>query len=168
MDIIEQTVRDSAAQLQAGANTRVVCPSCQAAHEKSFSVCRDAHAPQKIWFRCWRAACGIHGKVTDAAGIVLQATDAESDSDLAAIPILTRVPSPLQHALAEQLEMQYHDVAAQGLQYDPFTQTVYYPWYNFNTSRRIQVGWQTRPSATSKATPLPSSTRLLCESLPLT
>jgi hypothetical protein len=144
MEVIEQTVREASRALQPGERVRTVCPSCNAHHEKSFSINRDAYAPQKIWFRCWRAACGIHGCVTDADGILLKAIHADDDEALEKIPVLDRVPRAIMGKLSHQLGLTVQQLEIQQLQYDPHTETMYYPLWNRKDSRSVQVGWQTR------------------------
>jgi hypothetical protein len=57
-------------------------------------------------------------------------------------------------------------LARQGLQYDPFSELIYYPWYNWRQGRRAQVGWQTR-SKDKEIRRVPTESWALQYSLPM-
>ena len=60
MNSIQEFVTYEALSLEVGNSIRVVCPVCNARHEKSFQITR---AQSNLLYRCWRMACGIKGVV---------------------------------------------------------------------------------------------------------
>ena len=64
-DRIGDSIKERALSLGVGESTRVVCPFCNAQHEKSCSITRY---PSSLYFRCFRAACGKAGTVSSLPG----------------------------------------------------------------------------------------------------
>ena len=62
---IAESIKERALSLGVGESTRVVCPFCNAHHEKSCSITRY---PDYLYFRCFRASCGRAGAVSSRPG----------------------------------------------------------------------------------------------------
>lgn len=60
MNSIQEFVTYEALSLEVGNSIRMVCPVCNARHEKSFQITR---AQSNLLYRCWRMACGVKGVV---------------------------------------------------------------------------------------------------------
>lgn len=60
MNNIQEFVTYEALSLEVGNSIRMVCPVCNARHEKSFQITR---AQSNLLYRCWRMACGVKGVV---------------------------------------------------------------------------------------------------------
>ncbi len=76
MNSIQEFVTYEALSLEVGNSIRMVCPVCNARHEKSFQITRTQ---SNLLYRCWRMACGVKGVVgsrspeyTGSYGIRLQ------------------------------------------------------------------------------------------------
>lgn len=65
MSHLDMIVQQLAEGLPAGSTTRTLCPICQGGdkREKSFVVGRE---PNRVWFKCFRAKCGVSGIVGSA------------------------------------------------------------------------------------------------------
>jgi hypothetical protein len=57
---IQEFVTYEALSLEVGNSIRMVCPECNARHEKSFQITRTQ---SNLLYRCWRMACGVKGVV---------------------------------------------------------------------------------------------------------
>lgn len=64
MNSLHEFVTYEALSLQVGDSVRMVCPVCDARHEKSFQITRTQ---SNLLYRCWRAACGVKGVVGSRA-----------------------------------------------------------------------------------------------------
>lgn len=64
-DRIVESIKERALSLGMGESTRVVCPFCNAQHEKSCSITRQ---PGVLYFRCFRVSCGKSGAVCSLPG----------------------------------------------------------------------------------------------------
>ena len=60
MNNIQEFVTYEALSLEVGNSIRMVCPVCNARHEKSFQITRTQ---SNLLYRCWRIACGVKGVV---------------------------------------------------------------------------------------------------------
>jgi hypothetical protein len=60
MNNIQEFVTYEALSLEVGNSIRMVCPVCNARHEKSFQITRTQ---SNLLYRCWRMACGAKGVV---------------------------------------------------------------------------------------------------------
>jgi hypothetical protein len=60
MNNILEFVTYEALSLEVGNSIRMVCPVCNARHEKSFQITRTQ---SNLLYRCWRMACGVKGVV---------------------------------------------------------------------------------------------------------
>ncbi len=60
MNDISEYVTYEALSLGVGDSIRLVCPVCNARHERSFQITRTQ---SNLLYRCWRVACGVKGVV---------------------------------------------------------------------------------------------------------
>jgi hypothetical protein len=60
MNSIQEFITYEALSLEVGNSIRMVCPVCNARHEKSFQITRTQ---SNLLYRCWRMACGVKGVV---------------------------------------------------------------------------------------------------------
>lgn len=131
-----------AALVGPGDSIRTTCPVCAATHEDSFLVRRDANDAHIVWYRCYRAKCGVGGRYHDIQGLTMSVTDRESGDFLALAN--ENVPRPIMVSLAEQLAVPLGWLYTQDLRYDPIEDAVMYPWNNICENRITQVGYQSR------------------------
>ncbi len=141
---VHEFIKDQASRLSPGQQVRTVCPFCQAAHEQSFVVRLDATDTWKVWYRCYRAACGVKGRWSDAGGLrlgVKAPTEAE-------IFELDYADTPLRRRVAIQWGDRYGLTAdtlrTQGVRYSEEKGELAFPIKNYHQGRVYQVGWQTR------------------------
>lgn len=53
-NLIKEDIREEALDLEIGDTKRILCPFCQATHEKSLSISR---LPEGLFYRCFRVSC---------------------------------------------------------------------------------------------------------------
>ena len=137
---IQEQIRSAAADLLPGHTARVVCPHCDARHEKSFAITRDPERPWRLLFMCHRGTCSSRsGFVEDRAGatMVLSRWDSEPYADLD----LSRHQPATQEFLEDTcgkygIGLGY--LRRQGVEYDPKGHALCMPWLSQDG---VQVGW---------------------------
>lgn len=138
--MIEDLVREHFPLLKPSVTVRAVCPACEADHEKSFAMRRDSEQTHKVWFRCYRAKCGVSGSLTDVGGLRMSVVPEER----AELGNLEPVPHRIVKSLALQLQVPEVYLVQQGMQWEPMDESVAYPIFNYIARRPVQVGWQMR------------------------
>lgn len=137
---ISDSIRADIARMADSSNTRFECPFCAASHEQSFTVRREA---TRIWFRCWRASCGVKGSIR-GNGVLTLALDQEVPSD----PRVTdyeEVPTELFRDLSHQYDISRGTLLRQGMRYDPHEPALCLPLNTTDAYGALsQQGWQKR------------------------
>jgi hypothetical protein len=121
-----------------------VCPFCQAEHEKSFVVRVDAQDGWKVWYRCYRAACGVKGRYSDSEGLRL-AVKAPTENELFELDYQD-MPVPRRVAIqwGDRYGLTDTTIRSQGVRYSEEKGELAFPIKNMFEGRVYQVGWQTR------------------------
>ena len=136
----ESYVRRMAKDLVPGQSRRVICPFCNAQHEKSFDILRRADKPWRISFKCYRGTCSDNAGFLDEThrtGMVLT----RDASEAAPAPTLTeREVAP--HWLLREFEGKYSvpidELCRQGVRYSAAGHALCMPWLD---DEGRQIGW---------------------------
>lgn len=126
-----------------GGSKRGVCPFCFASHEQSFVVRMDAQDHWKLWYQCYRAACGAHGLYSDSGGLTLSTTKAlpevKTDSYADHPPI-----TPYASERLAKYQVSHSALVREGVRYDSDYEEALFPINNLYAGARKHVGWQVR------------------------
>lgn len=120
--MLDQNVKDLSHRLEVGDTIRVVCPRCNASHEKSFVITRTNVG---LLYYCHRASCGTQGLVADYRDepikkkvFVPQVVTEE----------LVTLPAEIYLQYLEKYEISYNDLnCVHGIKYAPTSHSLYFP-----------------------------------------
>lgn len=137
---IQEDIRQAASGLPRGQTVRVVCPHCDAKHEKSFAITRDFERPWRLLFMCHRGTCSSRAGFVedrDGATLVLSKWDEAPPEDLA-LSSHQHAPDAFLDDIKGLYGIGTGYLRRQGVMYEKESAALCMPWLS---PEGVQVGW---------------------------
>ena len=114
-----------------GTNKRMVCPACNAEHEKSFMI-RKTELGELTGY-CFRVSCPIYGKVIGQKGVYAREARTKISSFKPRVYEGSRIQAPLSLKLwlFQQYNIPISQLKAEGLGYDEVFNRMVWPVYDW-------------------------------------
>lgn len=141
---LSDKIRQEAIGLEVNQTERIVCPSCNAKHEKSMTVTR---LRQGVIYNCLRASCGKKGFIPSLPGV---ACVDETKKEFTSKPFLGRtvaIPPSILRRLAAAYDVTTHMVRAMGWKYVPHGNRLFMPLLDARgyvwgaVTKRLPIDW---------------------------
>ena len=120
-------IREEGATLQVGEHKYIICPFCQAQHEKKLCITRTEVG---YLFHCFRASCGKNGVVGEYYKSPLK-EDKGNKEYRRYEGFLLNIPEPLWKSQVSKYDISLQQLKLQGIKYAVDEDRMYYPVFNF-------------------------------------